>query len=229
MRSFSILTKTDIKQLVNSDLDSLSSSKHIQERYIMADFLARTYVEQWSGQMLTLTHDDKPDFRLDLKDDQKTIGVEVTRACDETHKQIQYRLTKKVTQPYCYSTNAFKPTMSNAHSKKLLQMIISNVELKTYPLMGKAPERRWVKYIKKISDKKKIDFNKKEFEKLDINFLLINVEIPGMVAVRDFQFCMADLKQTFKDYWKTHPTFDAIFIIHEDILIALNKESVFMH
>lgn len=225
MCDFKIANEADIDQFESLNLVTTSSTTRLQERHIMAAFLRTTYPNIWGNFLMHLAHDDKPDFRLHLINQKQTIGIEVTRACDETQKQIQYRLTKTSTQSYRYPTSVFNPNSTKAESKKLISMVHSGEELRAYPLMGHKPERQWVQYIKKISDKKKIDFNKKDFQKLNSNFLLINVEIPGMVAVRDFEFCLADLQLTFIEYWQGLQTFDAIFIVHDDLVIKLDQDS----
>lgn len=204
------------------------SDKRVHERHLMGILLRSEVLVTKNKFPIDLIHDDKPDFYFKSQESNQWVGVEVTRACNEAQKEIKYRLESRG-QAYCYSVNLFTPDMTKKKAKELVNTISAGDEAQVRPLMGSEPERRWATYIWQAMYKKKADFNKTDFKKFSRNILLVNVETPGMVAVRDFEVGLSCLNAELFDFWHEQPTFDSVFILHHDLVIELDATSVIIH
>ncbi|MBF4986888.1 hypothetical protein [Methylophilus sp. 14] len=220
--------KSDLDNFDQIDISHVFSGKKVYERHLIGVWLKSEALLTGNEFPVDLIHDDKPDFYFKSKESNQWVGVEVTRACNMAQKEVKYRLDSS-DQAYCYSANSFTPFMTKKKAKELVNAISAGDEVQVGPLMGDEPERRWAAYLQQTMYKKKTDFNKANFKKFSKNILLINVEIPGMVAVRDFDVALSCLSAGLFDFWHEQPTFDSVFILHDDLVIEIDATSVVIH
>jgi hypothetical protein len=194
-------------------------TKHTETNTI-CKFLSTNYKREFFQYPFEIIHRDKPDFQIKM---QKTkIGIEITESIPEQYSYI-FALAEKY-----YPKASIEPTMflRNApkrNKEELLEILRkSQYQLNGIPIAGDKIESDWAEWIHEDITTKTIKLNSNEFDKLNINFLVIYDNLPR--AANNVERQNHYLRPLIKEYWDSkNYTFDRIFILSESVCIEVSK------
>ncbi len=168
------------------------------------------------GFPLTLTHDDKPDFLLQLEG--QCIGLEVTECVDENDAKHDAWLNEHKPEEYIES-GRFR--YGQTYSREYLRNMRSGNVPPSPGYSGDEVECEWASYMADLIEKKRSKIKNFNCLNFDKKWLLIydNLFLP----MPDMDICIKYLRPRIQQTWCADPAFDAIFIEDEASIIRISE------
>lgn len=191
------------------------------------NFLNQSKDEIFTEFPAKLVHSDKPDFRIFSKNN--AIGIEVTEAIPEQLARAKVLLEKHFSEDTILEPEFFEqdePKIKNDEIIKIHKR--SNKELFGPPSYGKSIEKRWLQGINNSVIKKTKKLNHVEFDKFQMNWLLIYDD--QTKANLDKEYVLAKLSVDFNDYFndKENYIYDRIIIVSGEYFYFIEPKNVYI-
>lgn len=189
------------------------------------NFLNQSKDEIFTEFPAKLVHSDKPDFRIFSKNN--AIGIEVTEAIPEQLARAKVLLEKHFSEDTILEPEFFErdePKIKNDEIIKIHKR--SNKELFGPPSYGKSIEKRWLQGINNSVIKKTKKLNHVEFDKFQMNWLLIYDD--QIRSGLDKKYILTKLSVNFNNYFneKELYIFDRIIILSGKYFYIVDSKNV---
>jgi hypothetical protein len=195
----------------------------VNERAELDALLKRLY-DLFGFRPVSIAHEDKPDFRIAIHD--RIIGVETTRSnCEEQARA--HKLQASVFPSSWANLTDLRDKQRRRSSEEIIASACKHPTDPTIP-WKKVSEAMldWAKSIGAILTRKRLKYNKPEFQTFDENWLLIHHYPPSQVDVFTQPLAQELLKEIFNSPEEVDRDFDAIFVHSDDYLFCWHEQEL---
>jgi hypothetical protein len=168
---------------------------------------------------LRLIQRDKPDFVVETPGGR--IGIEVTEAVSEQFAHYmaiaEREFPTAILEPAHFRWGA--PKLSD----KRIREFLSQARLTSSGWVGEEAEVEWAAAIDAILRRKIESLRKKDFEKYELNWLVIydNLPLPDI----DFGRATPNARALIHGVWNIEPAFDALFVEAGDSVVRMTPSA----
>lgn len=172
-----------------------------------------------------LIHSDRPDFRIISKNN--AVGIEVTEAIPEQLARTEAVANQHFSNGVLIEPEIFEKDVPHRTNDEIVRILKkSNNELFGPPSFGKSIEKRWIQGILNCVGIKTKKLNNTEFEKFQMNWLLIyDSQIRSGL---NKEYVLTKLPDSFNGYFneKGKYIFDRIIILSGKYFYIADSENV---
>jgi hypothetical protein len=188
------------------------------ETWTISHLLATLAVAGRLSYPLSAYRRDKPDILLNNAGVE--IGVEITEAISRQYAAYCALAEREFPgvflgpAHFCWGA----PDLSVDDMRALLR----ESQLTSDGWIGERPEQEWALFIQSVFDTKLTKLQRADFIKYTRNWLSVydNLPLPNI----DLEKAVTFLRPLIRDYWMRTPSFDALFVEHGAVVVAITAD-----